>query len=71
MPDGSAWRVVRRHEMARIVTRRDTADRRLYLLFFGEDGAFRRAEITPDFPDPVTATVAEIIAVWHSAEVLG
>ncbi len=71
MPDGSTWAVLRRHEMARILTRRDNGDRRLYLLFFGADGAFRRGEIVEDFPDPATAPVAEIIAVWHSAEVVG
>lgn len=66
MPDGRSWRVVRRHEMARIRTRRDTSDRRLFLLFFADDGGFRRVEVAPEFPDPATLTDAELIDAWRS-----
>jgi hypothetical protein len=68
MPDGRSWRVVRRHEMARILTRRDSAERRLYLLFFGEGGSFRRTEVPPDFPDPATLSDDAIIDAWRLAE---
>ena len=68
MPDGTWWRVVRRHEMARIRTRRDTAERLLYLLFFADDGRFRRAEVSPDFPDPALAPASELIDAWRAAE---
>ena len=68
MPDGISWRVVRRHEMARIVTRRDSAERRLYLLFFGEDDSFRRAEVPADFPDPALAPTSDLVEVWRRAE---
>ena len=71
MPDGRWWRVVRRHEMARIRTRRDAGERRLYLFFFGDGGALRRAEVHADFPDPALADVGELTAVWSAAEVLG
>jgi hypothetical protein len=71
MPDGRWWRIVRRHEMARIRTRRDTSERRLFLLFFADDGAFRRAEVAPDFPDPATLTDVELIEAWRSAASLG
>lgn len=68
MPDGTSWRVVRRHEMARILTRRDSAERRLYLLFFGDHGSFRRAEVRADFPDPVLAPVSDLVEAWQRAE---
>ena len=68
MPDGTWWRVVRRHEMARIRTRRDTAERRLYLLFFADDGRFRRTEVPSDFPDPELAPAGELIDAWRAAE---
>ena len=68
MPDGTWWRVVRRHEMARIRTRRDTAERKLYLLFFADDGRFRRAEVAADFPDPALAPVSELVDAWRIAE---
>lgn len=68
MPDGLSWRVVRRHEMARIRTRRDSAERRLYMLFFGDDGEFRRVEVPPDFPDPATLSDAAIADVWRLAK---
>jgi len=68
MPDGTWWRVVRRHEMARIRTRRDTAERRLYLLFFADDGRFRRAEVPADFADPAIAPVGALVDVWRVAE---
>lgn len=67
MPDGTSWRVVRRHEMARILTRRDTTDRRLYLLFFGDDGSFRRAEVPADFPDPALAPERDLVEAWQHA----
>ena len=67
MPDGSSWRVVRRHEMARILTRRDSSERRLYLLFFADAGDFRRAEIPPDYPDLATLPDDVIIDVWRRA----
>jgi hypothetical protein len=68
MPDGACWRVVRRHEMARIRTRRDTAERRLYLLFFADDGRFRRAEVPADFPDPAVASLTDLVDAWQVAE---
>jgi hypothetical protein len=68
MPDGTSWRVVRRHEMARIRTRRDTAERKLYVLFFADDGRFRRAEIPADFADPATAPVSDLVDLWRVAE---
>ena len=71
MPDGHWWRVVRRHEMARIRTRRESAERKLYLLFFSDDGSFRRAEVAPDFPDPATLPDATIVAAWQSAQLRG
>jgi hypothetical protein len=67
MPDGRWWRVVRRHEMARILTRRDTGERRVYLLFFGDDGDFRRLEVAADAPDPASLTDAELVVAWQSA----
>ena len=67
MPDGSSWRVVRRHEMARIRTRRDTSERRLYLLFFGERGEFRQLEVAAEFPDPASLTDAELVDAWLKA----
>lgn len=70
MPDGTSWRVVRRHEMARILTRRDSAERRLYLLFFGDDGSFRRTEVPADFPDPALAPVSNLVEAWRRAEQL-
>ena len=70
MPDGTTWRVVRRHEMARILTRRDSTERRLYLLFFGDHGAFRRAEVPADFPDPALASVGDLVEAWQRAEQL-
>lgn len=70
MPDGSSWRVVRRHEMARILTRRDSTERRLYLLFFGDDGSFRRAEVPAEFPDPTLAPVSDLVEAWQRAEQL-
>jgi hypothetical protein len=71
MPDGQWWRVVRRHEMARIRTRRDDAERKLYLLFFADDGSFRRTEVAPDFPDPASLTDAAIVDAWQSAAARG
>jgi hypothetical protein len=71
MPDGGWWRVVRRHEMARIRTRRDTTERRLYLLFFADSGEFRRLEVAPDFPDPASLTDAALFAAWSSASSSG
>ena len=71
MPDGQEWRVVRRHEMARILTRRDTAERRLYVLFFADDGAVRRAEVPPDFADPATLDAQELVVLWRAAQSLG
>ena len=68
MPDGAWWRVVRRHEMARIRTRRDTEERRLYLLFFADDGRVRRAEVTADIPDPALAPLADLVDTWRVAE---
>ena len=68
MPDGAWWGVVRRHEMARIRTRRDTEERRLYLLFFADDGRVRRAEVTADFPDPALAPLADLVDTWRVAE---
>jgi hypothetical protein len=68
MPDGGSWGVVRRHEMARILTRRDSAERRLYLLFFADDGEVRRAEVAPDYPDPATLPDAALVDVWRLAE---
>lgn len=68
MPDGSSWRVVRRHEMARIRTRRDTEERRLYLLFFADDGRFRRVEVPADFPDPAVAPLTELVDAWQLAD---
>jgi hypothetical protein len=68
MPDGHSWRVVRRHEMARIRTRRDSTDRRLFLFFFADSGAVRRTEVPPDFPDPATVSAREIVDLWHSSE---
>lgn len=70
MTDGRWWRIVRRHEMARILTRRDDGERRLFLLFFADDGACRRAEVPPDFPEVPLASVDELTAAWRSAEVL-
>ena len=70
MPDGHSWRVVRRHEMARILTRRDSTDRRLYVFFFADSGAVRRAEVPPDFPDPATIPAREIVDLWRSSECL-
>lgn len=67
LPDGSGWRVVRRHEMARIRTRRDTTERRLYLLFFADSGEIRRLEVAPDFPDPASLTDSELLDAWRSA----
>jgi hypothetical protein len=71
MPDGQQWRVVRRHEMARILTRRDSAERRLFVLFFADGGAVRRAEVPSDFPDPATIGAEELAILWRSAERLG
>ena len=71
MPDGESWRVVRRHEMVRIRTRRDTSERRLYLLFFGEGGEFRRLEVASEFPDPASLTDAELVKAWHEAAPVG
>ena len=71
MPDGEWWRVVRRHEMARIRTRRDTAERKLYLLFFADDGRVRRAEVSADFPDPTLAPVSDLVDAWQVAEQRG
>lgn len=68
MPDGAWWRVVRRHEMARIRTRRDIEERRLYLLFFADDGRFRRAEVPADFPEATLAPLADLVAAWQLAE---
>ena len=68
MPDGRWWRVVRRHEMARIRTRRDPDERRLYLLFFADDGRFRRVEVHADFPDPALAPADMLIDAWRDAE---
>jgi hypothetical protein len=70
MPDGEQWRIVRRHEMTRIVTRRDTAERRLYVLFFADGGAVRRAEVASDFPDPATLEARELVILWRAAELL-
>jgi len=67
MPDRRSWRVVRRHEMARIRTRRDTSERRLYLLFFADSGEFRRLEVPPDFPDPASLTDAQLVEAWRMA----
>lgn len=67
MPDGTWWRVVRRHEMARIRTRSDTAERKLYLLFFADDGRFRRTEVAADFPDPALAPVSALVDAWRVA----
>ena len=71
MPDGESWRVVRRHEMARIRTRRDTSERRLYLLFFADRGDFRRLEVAPEFPDPASLTDAELVDAWRKASSTG
>jgi hypothetical protein len=71
MDDGQEWRVVRRHEMARIRTRRDSAERQLFVLFFGDDGAVRRTEVAPDFPDPATLDDSELLALWRAAQRLG
>lgn len=71
MPDGHEWRVVRRHEMARILTRRDSTERRLYVLFFADDGAMRRAEVAADYPDPATLGADELVILWRGAEQLG
>lgn len=71
MPDGREWRVVRRHEMTRIHTRRDRAERRLYVLFFADDGALRRAEVAADFPDPATLDTRDLVILWRSAPSLG
>jgi hypothetical protein len=68
MPDGTRWSVVRRHEMARIRTRRDSEERRLYLLFFADDGRFRRAEVAADFPDPALAPLADLVDAWRLAD---
>jgi hypothetical protein len=54
--------------MTRIRTRGDTAERRLYLLFFGGDGAFRRAEVPADFGDPATLPAETIVEMWRTAE---
>jgi hypothetical protein len=70
MPDGASWRVVRRHEMARIRTRHDQTDRRLYLFFFADDGAVRRAEVPPDFPDPMTIPAQDLVDRWALSEQL-
>jgi len=67
MPDGHSWSVVRRHEMARIRTRRDTSERRLYLLFFADGGEFRRLEVAPEFPDPASLTDAALVDAWRKA----
>lgn len=68
MPDGTWWRVVKRHEMTRIQTRRDAAERRLYLFFFGDHGVVRRTEVSADFPDPMTLPARAIADLWHLAE---
>ncbi len=70
MPDGASWRGVRRHEMARILTRRDSTERRLYLLFFGDDGSFRSTEVDADFPDPALAPVSVLVEAWRRADQL-
>ena len=70
MPDGTSWRVVRRHEMARIRTRRDQTDRRLYLFFFADEGTVRRAEVPPDFPDPMTIPAQDLVDLWVLSEQL-
>jgi hypothetical protein len=70
MPDGRSWRVVRRHEMARILTRRDSGERRVFLFFFADDGGCRRAEIGSGFPDVAAADADTLAATWRSAEVL-
>jgi hypothetical protein len=68
MPDGSAWRVVRRHEMTRIRSRGDSGDRRLYLFFFGDEGGVRRVEVPADFADPATIPAREIVDLWLVSE---
>ena len=68
MPDGASWRVVRRHEMARIRSRHDQTDRRLYVFFFADTGAVRRAEVPPDFPDPMTIPAQNLIDLWTLSE---
>ena len=70
MPDGTWWRVVRRHEMARIRTRRDNAERLLYLLFFADDGRFRRVEVPGDFPDPALAPLPLLFDAWQRGDEL-
>ena len=70
MPDGHPWQVVRRHEMARILTRRDTGERKLFLFFFADDGGCRRALIDSDFPDVAAADAERLAAAWRTAEVL-
>lgn len=67
MPDGRWWSIVRRHEMARIRTRRDTSERRLYLLFVADGGEFRRLEVAPDSPDPASLTDEELVEAWRAA----
>lgn len=74
MGDGAWWSVERRHEMTRLA-REDPRhpvhaprERALYLFFHGGDGALRRAEVPPDFPErPDEATLRE---TWDRAEVL-
>ena len=56
--------------MARILTRRDSGERRLFLFFLAEDGECRRAEVTPDFPDVQLVDPDDLTAAWQSAEVL-
>jgi hypothetical protein len=57
--------------MARIRTRRDTSERRLYLLFFSDGGEFRRLEVPSEFPDPASLTDAELVRAWREAASVG
>jgi hypothetical protein len=68
MPDGRAWAVERRHEMAGLRRRQEADERRLFLFFHGGAGALRRAEVPSDFPaDPDDEA---LVAAWARAEVL-
>ena len=59
--DGHRWEVVRRHEMAQLMSRRRYRDRKLFLFFYGSNGELRRSEIPEDFPQEPAPSVLESV----------
>ena len=72
MGDGTWWSVERRHAMTQLslgpTLGGEPHDRPLYLFFHGGDGALRRLEVPPDFPEQPSSDVLR--ALWARAETL-